>query len=660
MLGILMLGAFLALGIVCAQALFGRLNAQARSLFGCALGLMMMMWLPSLFAFGVGFTMGAQLFALLTAALLAALARLIPRRLTLPSDDAHDQDGPPLWLTLVLVVPFFLLSCYLMYTHVLRPEGGALHVGQSTYGDLSLHLGIATGLRGASYPPEYTLLPGTTLGYPFLFDALSASMLTLGTPLAWSFIVPGALAMGLVFWGFVLFAWELTRDAQAVAIAYLLTFLNGGLGFAYVLDGWPSNGMALREMMEGFYRAPANMPDLNLRWVNVVCDMMIPQRTLLAGWVLLMPALIMLARAIRTEDRFWFVCLGAWAGALPMVHTHSFLALGLISLGAMLASLKGARNRGRLLMSFVIYGALATLLALPQLLLWTVPQTLGGGVLRPWFNWVNRTESGFIDGYFWFWIKNVGPVYLLMLPAALNAPRRVKPLTVGALVLYAVAELVLFQQNEYDNNKLFYVAFLVMMPLVGRFLSLMWDRMHGVRARALLAAAFMAACLMSGAMTVAREAVSDYQLFSEGETRAAAYVDAHAFPDAVFLTGTQHNNAAAALAGRKIVCGTGSYLFYHGVGYQAQREAARDMFERPADSRALLDRYAVDYIYLSDNEKAEFFVDEAMLRALFPLWHEEDGVVILAASARARAQRAQDKLGENVAGAATFGAPRAS
>ena len=254
----------------------------------------------------------------------------------------------------------------------------------------------------------------------------------------------------------------------------------------------------------------------------------------------------------------------------------------------------------------------------------------------------------------------MGPVYLLMLPAALNAPRRVRPLTVGALLLYAVAELVLFQQNEYDNNKLFYVAFLVMMPLVGRFLSLMWDRLHGVRARALLATVFMAICLASGAMTVAREVVSDYQLFSAGETRAAAYVDVHAFEDAVLLTGTQHNNAVAALAGRKIVCGTGSYLFYHGVGYQAQREAARDMFERPADSRALFDRYAVDYIYLSGSELGEFSVDEAALRALFPIWHEEDGVVILAASARAQAQRSQDKSGENVAGAATFGEPRAS
>ena len=60
----------------------------------------------------------------------------------------------------VLVAPLVILSGYLQYTHTLRNVGGALHVGQSTYGDLCLHLGIATSLRNAPFPPTYSLLPG--------------------------------------------------------------------------------------------------------------------------------------------------------------------------------------------------------------------------------------------------------------------------------------------------------------------------------------------------------------------------------------------------------------------------------------------------------------------------------------------------------------------
>ena len=52
-------------------------------------------------------------------------------------------------------------------------------------------------------------------------DALSASMLCLGTGLAMSFVLPGSLMMGLAYLGFVLLAWELTRSRAAVVASYL-------------------------------------------------------------------------------------------------------------------------------------------------------------------------------------------------------------------------------------------------------------------------------------------------------------------------------------------------------------------------------------------------------------------------------------------------------
>ena len=56
---------------------------------------------------------------------------------------------------------------------LIRNVDGALHVGQSTYGDLCLHLGIATRAeKRRPFPPTYTLLPGARLlCYPFLADS---------------------------------------------------------------------------------------------------------------------------------------------------------------------------------------------------------------------------------------------------------------------------------------------------------------------------------------------------------------------------------------------------------------------------------------------------------------------------------------------------------
>ena len=639
--GILLLVGFEACGCVLADALFRRRDGIVRLWLGLTAGLLMMMWLPSLFAYALRFTAAAQYAALGLAAVLAVLARLFlrePANALQPVGERHPFCGDmPAWLPIALVVPLLLLSIYLQYTHTLREVDGALHVGQSTYGDLCLHLGIATGLQGSAYPPGYTLIQDVLLGYPFLMDALSASMLCLGTGLAMSFVLPGSLMMGLAYLGFVLLAWELTRSRAAVVASYLLMFLNGGLGFFYVLDGVWQDPTLFKSVFTGYYDAPANMIENNIRWVNVICDMMIPQRTLLAGWTMAIPALYLLARALREQSRRLYIILGVLAGAMPMIHTHSFLALALISAACLLWSLAHSDSRRKVLIDYALYAGIAAILALPQVLTWAIPQTVGGaastGSLSLRFNWVNYdTGTGrLIDGYFWFWLKNVGPVYLLMVPAALLCKGWKRGLSLGALFVYVAAELIQFQPNPYDNNKLFYVAFLLMLPLVGSYLVTLWDRLKGLPGRALLAAVFLILSLTSGVLSLARETVSDYQLFSAGEVEAAAYIRDELPADAVYLTGDQHNNLVTALAGRQIVCGTGSYLYYHGVDYQQASIDARRMLEAPADSLALFGQYGVDYIVIGSSERYNYALDEAYFAANCALVYDADGVQIYAA-----------------------------
>ena len=639
--GILLLLGFEVCGYVLADGLFRRRDGIVRLWLGLTAGLLMMMWLPSLFAYALKFTAAAQYAALGLAAVLAALSRLFLREKAGPARLEGEKrpfcGDMPAWLPIALIAPLLILSIYLQYTHTLREVDGALHVGQSTYGDLCLHLGIATGLQGSAYPPEYTLIQDVLLGYPFLMDALSASMLCLGTGLQAAFIVPGSLMMGLVYLGFILLAWELTHSRAAVVVAYLLMFLNGGLGFFYALDEVWQDPTALKNVFTGYYAAPANMVEHNIRWVNVICDMMIPQRTLLAGWTMVIPALYLLVLAMREKSRRLYVILGVLAGAMPMVHTHSFLALALISAGCLVWTLWHAEDRRKALIDYALYAGIAAALALPQLLTWAIPQTVGGaattGSLSLRFNWVNfDTATGrLIDGYFWFWVKNVGPVYLVMLPAALLCKGWKRGLALGALFVYAAAELVQFQPNAYDNNKLFYVAFLLMLPLAARYLVTLWDRLRGLPGRSLLAAVFFILSLTSGVLSLGREAVSDYQLFSAGEVEAAEYIRDELPADAVYLTGDQHNNFVAALSGRQIVCGTGSYLYFHGMNYQKAALDARRMLEAPADSHALFEEYGVDYVVIGNSERYNYALDEAYFAENCALVYNEGGVSIYAA-----------------------------
>ena len=258
---------------------------------------------------------------------------------------------------------------------------------------------------------------------------------------------------------------------------------------------------------------------------------------------------------------------------------------------------------------------------------------MGGGSLAFRFNWVNNQGDGtLIDGYFWFWIKNVGLVYIAMVPAALSMKKGSLPrsLALGALTIYGVAELLQFQPNPYDNNKLFYVAYMVMLPIAAMYLIDLWAKLRGVRGRALFACLFIAASTLSGSLSLARETVSDYQLFSAAEVRAAAFIEAELPEDAVILTGDQHNNAVAALAGRSIVCGTGSYLYFHGIDYSVQRQAEAQMLSEPGSSAALFAEYGVDYAYISDHERYGKTVDEAWFMENCELLFDDSGVQIYA------------------------------
>ena len=119
-------------------------------------------------------------------------------------------------------------------------------------------------------------------------------------------------------------------------------------------------------------------------------------------------------------------------------------------------------------------------------------------------------------------------------------------------------------------------------------------------------------------------------LFGQDEVQAAAFIDENLPTDAVILTGDQHNNAVAALAGRHIVCGTDSYLFYHGFDTSVQRAAEKQMLANPGESADLFEEYGVNYIYVSGHERAYFEADEGWFLENCYLVYDQDGVRVFA------------------------------
>ncbi len=648
MLSIVYLLAFLAGGAAIARLLLPRMEAVKRVYLGLSLGVLLMVWLPVLWAYAVRFSLAAHWLALGTLALLAGLAWLLrDRRAALPFDEAQKRRLAAL---ACLVVPLAVLSAYLQYTHSIRPAAdGGYHVGQSTYGDLSLHLAICTSIVNASFPLHNSLMLGATMAYPYLSDSFASTLYMMGLPLNAAMAFSGTLMMTLVFAGYGLLCMQLCRRRGAAALAFFLLFLNGGMGFLYTLDatveGYSVTSMwdNLRNVMNGYYQTPTNQPDPhNLRWVNIICDMLIPQRGILGGWTMLMPALNLLIPPLCRRERHGvreLALLGLFAGGLPLIHTHSYLALALFSAGACLYCVRGAPRgeRFRAFQPWLVYGTVAAALSLPQLFAFTFVQaTDSDHFLSLWFNWSNnRGNRGLVDTYLWFYLKNVGVPYALILLAlcrrkprgALSLPddlRQHRLIAAGAFLIYAVAELVKFQPNEYDNNKLLYVWFLLCLPMAADYAVEAFGRLRGLPGRRGLAAIFLACCFASSTLTVARECVSDYQAYSANDLETAQYVLENTPEHCVFITGNQHLNPVSSLAGRTILCSSDSYLYYHGFNTAARRAEIAAFYQEPAQNLDLLRRYQVQYVYVSPWERAsgQYALNEAALEELFPLVFE--------------------------------------
>ena len=136
---------------------------------------------------------------------------------------------------------------------------------------------------------------------------------------------------------------------------------------------------ALKEIFTGYYKTPANQPDLDLRFSNVIADLMTPQRALLGGWAMGIPTLYLLISSVREKSYRQTALLALWAAALPLVHTHTFLALALFSGGYLLGSLIEHReDRCGILLRAGLYLAVVLALALPQLRGQRRPADAGG------------------------------------------------------------------------------------------------------------------------------------------------------------------------------------------------------------------------------------------------------------------------------------------
>lgn len=763
-------------GILISCAVFKKMAGLKKIWFGLTFGLFGMTWMPSLFSFITGqFSILTHILGLVSFLSVALACFFINKKKVVPRCAVFKSDLCVIWL-----LPLLLLGVKLFSTHILEIKADGLYVGQTTYGDLAMHLGFISSLGAQGvFPPQYSIFPGHAINYPFLCEVSASSLYLFGADLRAAYLISALYAYLLVILGvFFLFKTWLKKNSRSILATYLF-FIGGGFGFAYFLNNVNSPSFIgsllnssystnLSQLLDGYYTTPTNLPDLGLRWVNPIVDMLIPQRATLFGWAFLFPCLTLLYDYMFLRKKTAIVPLAILAAGLPLIHTHSFLALGIISGVYCLYDLISDYQKVRL-RYWALYAGIVILLAGPQLFGFTFRQVSESSMVKLHFNWANEKDS-----WFWFYVKNWGVLFLLLLPGMLLLAKKDRIIMSGPLALWGISEIVIFQPNTYDNNKLIFVFFAYLCGLCAKLLGCITHKLQikfrekdvyansssgimftvallivfftfipalssrspvfmgtlkqsnlatllllgfvytyisirfaylavkyqrdilvlplpltglafcstilillleqsdslvvqvdkkialllrilecfmlilaflflvkykpqkGEKSSAfgyafyrIAGAVLVCALFLSGSMTIAREWVSTYQVFSNTDIKAADFIKENTDPDSVFLTSySWHLNTVSVLTGRNIVCGPDLYLYYHGIDTSERKSDVDLMFGDPTNYPDLFEKYQVSYIYIGPDERYSYSIDHAFFKENCEKIYEENGITI--------------------------------
>src|SRR2546428_360776 len=268
---------------------------------------------------GLGVALAAGAFGLLfDRGLVAADWRDARRRWLRP----WRAPGHP-WPLLAVVVVCGVWTIHFLHQAYVYTRAGLYSGYINIWGDWAAHLSFTGSFAyGHNFPPEYPIDTGHRMGYPFMIDFLAADLVPLGLSLTQSITATSAM-LGLAF-PMVLYlaALRFTAGRAASTMAVFVFLLSGGLGFVYLISDLQHGGLAVLAHLPREYTLNR---DVNLQWLNPVLAYLVPQRSTLFGFSLVLILLVVIWIAIRQESGWRpFVFAGVVAGLMPVFHVHAY------------------------------------------------------------------------------------------------------------------------------------------------------------------------------------------------------------------------------------------------------------------------------------------------------------------------------------------------
>ena len=541
----------------------------------------------------------------------------------------------------LLVWFFFIILAIWLFSRSLffNAEGQLIAGDRLVWVDWPVHMGLSANFAwGQNFPPTNPTFAGIGLIYPFFADFLSAILLVLGASIPLAYVVPGIILTLAFFALFVEFTKLLLPKSLKLSrlLKFTPLFLSlfwGGLGWVYWLQEVFSDEVQLVERLLLPPREYTFWADKGLWFFTFLYSEILPQRAFLFGLPLFCLIVLLCKNGIDTwesDGKRKIILAGVISGILPFFHTHTFLSVWFLSMamgviGGLsivmpnsfrhLKILKSGEARSRSarqvqddsLRNKFFQVAFLFFVPLGILTLVQLPLFLTGRSIPFEFGWMKGTEN-----FFLFWFKNTGLFIPLMILGLWKGTfsRFAKLIGWSSFMLFILPNLFRFANWGYDNLKIFTFWYLLGSIFVSCGLLWLWNlRRIGLISRLSRTGTIIlfTSLTLSGILEVSRIADTkrvQIGLWSQEDLEIAQEIRQKTPPSSIFLTAAIHDHPVATLAGRKIVIGYPGNSWSWGIDGWSQREQdVRIMLKGEDNTPQLLQKYHINYVYLSGRER---------------------------------------------------------
>src|SRR3989344_2712045 len=443
-----------------------------------------------------------------------------------------------------------------------RPDGW--YVGQvNLYGDLVFHLGfINKFLESGQVFAQNPVFPAAKPNYPILADFITAQVAKVSSVDFALFITTFTMGL-LVIYVARLFIRIFVKNEKIVFLALLLFFVNGGLGFHFLLSDFQNSQKGIFEFFLSLPREYTDIKDQGYWWINTYLAYFLPQRGFLFAFPLTLTVFGLLYRGFVKNKLPFFILAGLLAGILPLVQAHSLFVIFIISGFFSLTAVANFRKNKKEASGWFLFAAITVLIALP---LFNLISSNGNFLkfIKVAPGWTSE------ENILWFWLKNLGlfaPVLAVSVVWLFKKNRHFFFLYLPALFIFLISNIFVFQPWEFDNSKLLVYWFFASTIVVAYFLN--EEFFSETVFKRIFGAILVFLMVFSGGLDIFRTftPVTFYQIFSKKELEISTAVKKLTEKDSIFVTAPVHNHPIPALTGRATLVGFHGWLWSHGTDY---------------------------------------------------------------------------------------------